>query len=98
MLFLDELEVRALAAHALGQAAHAAPGNEVAADELQEARELRVAGGRGDRAVELEVLVDRALAALGGAVERLERRADGAHLRLGRALGGEPGGLDLHAQ
>src|SRR6185369_1366940 len=58
VLLLDEREVRLLAAHALGQAAHGASRNEVPADELEEARELRIAGGVGDGAMESEVLVD----------------------------------------
>src|SRR5205085_12147221 len=59
VLFLDEGEVGALPAHALGQAAHRSPRDEVPADELQKARELRVAGGLRDRAMKAEILVDR---------------------------------------
>src|SRR5207237_1023894 len=75
-----------------------APRYQVAADELQEARELRVAGRLGDGAVKADVLLDRA--ALGGdrLVERVQRGADGAHLGLARALRHEARGLDLDAQ
>src|SRR4029077_13937158 len=59
VLLLDQREVGLLPAHALGQPAHGAPRDEVAADELQEARKLRVAGGVGDGAMESEVFVDR---------------------------------------
>src|SRR6185436_6553525 len=58
VLLLDEREVRLPAAHALGQAAHRAPRNEVPADELKKARELGIAGSVGDGAMESEVLVD----------------------------------------
>jgi hypothetical protein len=56
VLLLDEREVRFAPAHALGQPGDRAARDEVAADELQEARELGVAGGLGDGAVEGEVL------------------------------------------
>src|SRR5438552_11750046 len=59
VLFLDQREIGALAAHALGQAADGAPRDEMAADELQEAREFRIAGGFGDGAMEREIFVDR---------------------------------------
>src|SRR4051812_37499488 len=58
VLFLDEVEVGALPAHALGQAGDDAPRDEMAADELQEAREFRIAGRLRDGAVQPEVLVD----------------------------------------
>src|ERR671923_296851 len=58
-------------------------------------RRSNSAAGLGDRAVQLEILVDRVLALRGGAVHRLERGGDGAQLRARRALGGEPGRLDL---
>ena len=57
-----------------------------------------IAGALGDGAVQRQVLVDRRLALRGGAVHRLQRGVDRAHLRARGALGGEPGGLHLHAQ
>src|SRR5258707_6659281 len=98
VLFLQELDVRARTAHALGQPAHDAPRNEMAADELEEARELRVASRLRDRAVQGEILVDGALVLLGGAVDGVASRADRAHLALRGALGREARGLDLDAQ
>ena len=98
VLFLDEREVGAPAAHALGQAAHGAPRDQVAADELQEARELRVAGGFGDRAMEAEVLVDRGFAFPCHFLNGLKSSRDRAHVGFGRALGGESRRFDLHAE
>jgi hypothetical protein len=70
----------------------------VAADELQEARELGVAGRLGDCAVEFQVLVDRRAARGARRLDRLERIEDGAQLRLAGALRGEARRLDLDAQ
>src|ERR1700694_1810880 len=78
MLFLDQAEVGAPAAHLLGQPAYRAPGNQVPADELQEARELRVAGRLGDGAVQRQILVDCVLAGGRGGVPGPERRGEGA--------------------
>src|SRR6185436_1954678 len=52
VLFLDDREIGALAAHALRQAGDGTARNQVATDELQEARELGVASRLRDRAVE----------------------------------------------
>src|SRR5207237_4462091 len=57
MLFLDDREVSAPTAHALGQSGHRAARDQVSADELQETRELGVAGRLGDGAVERKVFV-----------------------------------------
>src|SRR5205085_3721121 len=73
MLFLDEREVSALAAHALGQAGDRAPRNEMAADELQEAREFRIAGRLRNRAVKTDVLLDRRAIGFDRLRERLQR-------------------------
>src|SRR5258708_27140343 len=98
VLFLDKVKIRAPAAHALGQPAHDAARNAMAADELQEARELRIAGCLRDRLMQAEVLVDGALAVIGGAIDGLECGADRAQLGPRGALRGEAGGLDFHAQ
>src|SRR5919109_5399849 len=97
VLGLDHLEIGAPAAHALGQAAHRASRNEMAADELQEARKLGIARRLRDGAMKGEVLVDGVLVLLGGALDCFERKADRANLRAARALGGEPRRLDLDA-
>src|SRR5262249_8535354 len=89
VLFLDQREIGALPAHALGQPAHRAPRYQVAADELQEARELGIAGRLRDGAVQRDVLLDRTALVGDRLVERVQRRGDGAHLRLARALGGK---------
>src|SRR5712671_4353105 len=87
VLFLQQLDVGARAAHALGQPAHDAPRDEMAADELEEAGELRVAGRLRDGAVQGKVLVHGAFVLLGGAVDGLAGGADRAHLALRGALG-----------
>src|SRR3954470_23862798 len=68
VLLLDQGEIGAAAAHALGEPGHRAPRDQVATDELQEAGELGIPRGFGDRAMECEVLVHRGLSLRRGAL------------------------------
>ena len=70
----------------------------MAADELEEARKLAVAGRFGDRAVEGEVLVDRRASSMRRLLDSLQRIGNCADLRLRRPLRRESGGFDLHAE
>src|SRR3954470_20880392 len=95
VLLLNQREVGLLPAHALGQPADHAPRDEVAADELEEARKFRIAGRIRNGAVEREVLVDRRLPGHRGVLDCLQRKADPAQLRARGTLGGDAGRLDL---
>ena len=72
--------------------------NDEAAEILEEAPELRIAGGIGDAAMKREILVDRVLAALDARRRSASRQSTILRTCGGRrALGGKPGGLDLDA-
>ena len=67
----------------------------MAADELEEAGEFRIAGGVGDGAVEREVLVDGRAAGGARSFDRIQGIGNAAKLRLRGALGRDAGRLDL---
>src|ERR1700734_4115665 len=60
VLLLDALEIGAPPGRRIGLETHVLARNDVATEESEEARELRVAGRLGDGAMEGEVLGDRA--------------------------------------
>src|SRR5690349_12504774 len=64
MLVLDASEISPPLGRRVNRKPHALARNDVAAEEGEEARELAVAGGFGNGAMEGEVLGDRAFAAL----------------------------------
>ena len=100
VLGLDRFQIGKLALARRGVDADTLARNDEAAEIFEDAGELRIAGGAGDRVVEGEILVDRRLAARDRRLDALQRRADRRDLRLGPALRREAGGLglDRHAQ
>src|SRR5581483_4261406 len=98
MLVLDALEIGAALGRRVGAEPHALARNDVAAEELEEARELAVAGGDGDGAVKGEILWHRALAAPQRLVDGAPGGADVGDLPARLFLGGERRRLDLDRQ
>ena len=95
VLVLDALEIGAPLGRRVDRKPHALARNDMAAEEGEEARELRVAGRLGDGAMEGEVLGDGALAALQRPIDGAPRGADGGDLAAAGALGGKGRRLDL---
>ena len=86
MLALDAFEISPPLGRRVNRKPHALARNDQATEEGEEARELAVAGGLGDGAMEGEILGHRALAAMERALDAAPRRADGADLAAVGAL------------
>src|SRR6202035_3166282 len=78
MLTLKGFEIGALAFGTVCRDPDALAGNDEASEIFEEMRELRVAGRRGDHPMKRKILVDRALAAFQGRIDRGECTADPA--------------------
>src|SRR6185312_17266070 len=89
VLLLDALEIGAPVGRRVDRQSHALARDDVAAEEGEEARELRVAGRLGDGAMEGEVLRHRALPRLQRAIDGAQRRRHRGHVLAAAAFGGE---------
>src|SRR6185369_13553562 len=95
VLMLDALEIGAPPGRRIDRKPDALARDDVAAEEDEEARELRVTGRLGDGAVEGEVLGHGTLALLQRAVDVAQRGAYPGDLAAVGAPGGERRGLDF---